>query len=394
MSTLPHLLNELDVLKTSDILKAECERRGVKMKEHPEAKGLFCLKYNEETAYTKSWDNFNTRCRGLVVYFPSNSEGHIVSHPFDKFYNPDEHPSTHYKILERKGAFKAYEKLDGTMIVAGWDDDLGWIINTGSEFVNPYCEKAKLYFDVMIEDDIKDYTLIFELIDPDLENVINYTKKGYRPNLYLLGMRDKRTDRRISLWEIEELQQKYPKLAQYPLPKLYSFDSLNAVIENCKELPYNEEGYVLYYPDETMVKVKSLAYLRAHRLVWDYSDDRVLEMIQAGDEGELKEYLKGVPEEYTKDIQETLTAAKRAELEYTKAIYSLYALALMNSTRKEFALWVNKDVPQPLRPFLFSMLDGHTEVSKVKLYKLFRDKILSWKDLAAIESSTGVLSTK
>ena len=112
MSTIHHYFNELGVSNSRHVLLNECERRGVKVKEHSIHKRLLCLNYKDEVQYNKSWDNFNRRCRGLVM---NSEEGinKIISHPFDKFFNANEMPETSYETLAAKGSFTITEKLDG-----------------------------------------------------------------------------------------------------------------------------------------------------------------------------------------------------------------------------------------------------------------------------------------
>ena len=380
MNTIHHYFNELGVLTSRQSLLDECERRFVKVKEHPGINRLLCLNYKDNVQYDKCWDNFNRRCRGLVVSLEKNKIGKIISHSYDKFFNLNEMPETSYETLVTKGPFKISEKLDGSMIVAGYDGESNsWILNTRSEFENDYtkCAYSLLpsFFDQ--EEQLKNYTLIFELIHQDFRNVIDYKKKNYKEGLYLLGMRDIRTDRLLSRNEIEEIRIASRPLQYFDMPKVYHFDTLDQVMEKTKTLPFTEEGFVIWYPDNTLVKIKSLEYIKIHRLIWNYSDDRVLEVLQEGTEKELREYMVGVPEEFVKEIEEAITKAKRAELEYTKQIYNLFNNAPRNN-RKDFAIWVNSNVPLPLRSHLFTVMDNKP-ILKNKLFKQMRDDILAWK---------------
>jgi RNA ligase len=377
MSTTTHYFKENNLFDLPT-LEAECERRGVKLRTHPTIDRLKILNYKDEVVYNKSWDNLNRKCRGLVVDVEHKE---VMGHSFDKFFNMGEMSESSYENLLEKGTPSVLEKLDGTMVTVFWDQYSNtWQAATRSESGNVYTEYALtkgLPPFLGQDENVKKYTLIFELIDPDFRNVINYTKKGYTPGLYLLGMRDRRTDRLLSRTEVEELRNNSRDLQYFNLPKSYPFTTLNEIAEKAKYLPFTEEGFVLWFPDFTLVKVKSLDYLKIHRLLWEYSDDRVLEILQNNTEKELLEYLQGVPEEFSKDVLDVMEQAKRSQLEIAKEVYTIFAQAPKTS-RKDFALWVNANVNSPLRPHLFMLFDNEP-VSKERIFGQFRKGTLAWR---------------
>lgn len=352
-------------------LKEECERSFVKMRPHPEFPHLVVLNYLDNVQYDGVWNNFNRRCRGLVVDL-ENKE--IAAHPFDKFFGLGQMPETSYENLLKKGGFKIAEKLDGTMITAFYNKTLStWMCSTRSEFGNAYAAKALEYLATKRLDALQDFTLVFELIDPVSANVIDYRKKAYEFGLYLIGMRNRKNDLRLGLEQMTDAASS----AGFFLPKVYTFDSLDAVVDTAKDLPYQEEGYVLNYHDGDLVKIKSLEYCKMHRIKHNYSEDRVLETMQTGTEKELLEYLVGVPDEFAKDIRLVVETAKRAKIEITKKLYELFAQAPKES-RKEFALWVNSTVEQRLRSYMFLLLDSKP-IPDARLYYQFREGELEWR---------------
>lgn len=373
MIPIQQYFNENNLFDEATLL-AEAERHGVKVKPHPTMPRLKVLTYTDEVQYGHTWDGFNTQCRGLVI---DTENKRIASHPLNKFWNLGEMPETAYGPMVEKGAFTAIEKLDGTMLNFFWDEpSTSWQASTRSEFGNEYATWA--WTQVLCNTDLpKDHTYVFEILTPQFRNVINYEQKpGYPSGLYLLAARHRETDRMLSNAELDALCAQNASLSVFGRPKTYPFDSIDAVVEACKNLTFMDEGFVLYYPDGLMVKVKGAEYLKVHRLLWNYTDDRVLEILQNNTEMELHEYLVGVPEEFSKDILAVIADAKQAELEYTGQIYEWFEKAPA-ATRKEFALWVKAEVPAELQEFLFKVLDSKG-ISRERMYQKFRQGTLRW----------------
>lgn len=366
-----------------DTLKSKCEHSSVKMKAHPSYDYLFVLNYSDAVQCRKiPWDNFNKRCRGLVV----DVKNKIISHSFDKFFNLGEDAGFSYDELKDRPGVSVVEKLDGTMLNIFWHEPLQtWIASTRSEFVNKYTEYGLSLFlqTKMIEPEWKQFTIIFEIVDPQFRNVIDYSKKlDYVYGIYCLGLRGRTTDQ-LHKFDVPDFLyiEGRPLFDYFPWPESYPFSNLDDIITNTKNMSWLEEGYVLWYPNGDLIKVKSPEYLKVHRIIWNYSDDRILELIEQEDKKTLDEMLISAPEEYSKSIAEVVFAANIKFREYQDKIYSLFSNA-PKQTRKDFALWVNStlvDELSPLRPFLFGVLDNKP-ISKSKIIRCFRDGTLSWRN--------------
>lgn len=108
-----------------------------------------------------------------------------------------------------------------------------------------------------------------------------------------------------------------------------------------------------------------------------YTEERVIEVLQAGNEKELNDLLVTCPDEYSKTIQDTVLKAKAAKRGVIEHAYELFAQAPKGS-RKEFALWVNANIESPYKSFMFQLFESKP-LPDEKIYKLFRDGVLSWK---------------
>jgi hypothetical protein len=312
----------------------------------------------------------------------------IISQPFDKFYNLGEENETSYENLIKKKELICLEKLDGTMCSIFWHEFLNeWIVSTRGVFDNEYSIFASDQFlNTLGNKELsKKYTLIFEIIAPQFRNIIDYGKKGYVPGIYLLAIRNRRNDiiypfvgsfhHGLGIPE-EIIIDKF--LNTFKSPGIYPFPNLDAVIENVKTLSFTEEGYVLWFEDRTLVKIKSTEYLKAHKFLWDYSDDRVLELFEKGDEKILKEHLSNIPEEYEKEVLRVMYQAKKSEIEVIRKSYQWFAEAPKTS-RKEFALWIQKNVPKEYLGFLFRVMDGKP-ISTNEIYHSFRNGAIEWRE--------------
>jgi hypothetical protein len=186
------------------------------------------------------------------------------------------------------------------------------------------------------------------------------------------------SDRLLSHKETVALRHSYPSLEKFSVPKTEIFFSLDDCIEKTKGLPYTEEGWVLRFERGQLVKVKSPAYLTMHRIVWMYTDNFVIEVMEAGDDKKLLDFLVTVPEEYSKTIQDTVAQLKRAKRSVIDKAYEIFSRA-PKSSRKELALWIKNNVEYPYGPFVFWLYDSKP-IPDTKIYKLFRDGTLPWKE--------------
>lgn len=373
--------NELFDLKK---LEDHCARHGVKMRVHPIFPDLWILNYTDAVQSRHiPWDNFNTRCRGLVV----DLKYKLFFHPFDKFFNMEEESETKYDVLIKKQSAVTLEKLDGTMCTIFWHPEYKeWISSTRSEFVNQYSEWALSEFKKNDGDPkvAKQFTMVFEIISSQFRNVIDYRKKEYKEGIYILAIRNNTNDFLYPASMIPAVTYEDPFIYNFRTPQIYPFKNLDEVIAKNDTLSFDDEGFVLWFEDGTLVKIKSKEYLKAHRFLWNYSDDKVLEMLQNGDDTTLKEHLKQIPEEYEREVLDVLYQAKRTEVEVLRRVYELFSEAPKTS-RKEFAQWVQTTVEKPYWGFLFSVMDNKP-VPVNNIYRSFREGLIPWRKDAKVRS--------
>lgn len=343
-------------------LKRECERSFVRIAVSPITPTVVMLHYTEEAAYDKQWNTFNRMCRGLIVDIANHK---ILAYPFDKFFNLDEMPETAYSVLEELGSFEITEKLDGSMLTLYRDPTTSKLhLTTKGSMASDHGVLATS----MIPDSwqqlgagiLERYSFVFELISYRYPIVINYKKKGYPEGLYMIGVRDRYANVMLPVKEIKE----FAKQFGVSTANSYEFSSLDTLIENVKSLTILEEGYVLRFEDR-FVKVKGHTYLAAHRFISKLSPKSILESLGDGIADEL---IKLAPEEYREEVETLIINFKKSRTLLVNECYDIFSKAPKES-RKEFALWVQGNVPSDLKGFMFTLLDSKPLPDK-KVYDL------------------------
>ncbi len=367
-------MNPEQYLKINDLwdierLKQHAQQNNVYVIQSPKFPDVVMLHYMDAVQYDNLWNTFNRMCRGLILDMKNQR---VLAWPFNKFFNLDQMPETKYCNLEALGEFSTSEKLDGSMIIMFQDPNTdkltlttkGSLDSEHGQYANAlqmpsgFWETAAVYN--------KTGTLIFELITKRFQIVIDYAKKGYPEGLYLIGYRDQWNDNRLASYE--DLKDIASDLG-VPIFKTYSFESLNTLIETAKDLPVLEEGFVLRFRDDLMVKVKGNAYLAAHRFISHLSDRNILEAVADGTATNLATL---APEEYRQDVLDKIDHFNKRVAELEKTCYTLYSEAPKDILRKDFAFWVNANVPSHFKGFMFQLLDNKP-VNRKHMFKVLEE---------------------
>lgn len=335
-------------------LAKHCEHHGIYIITATRFPELALLKYKDEVQWgDKPWTSFARMSRGLVVDMKNQA---ILAHGFDKFFNLNQEPETNYEILKDRKEFEISEKLDGSCCLSflNPNDNQFYLTTTGSFSSEQGQHGCTLFNNLPNYQQVIEYakkgTFIFELIDPKFRIVIDYKKKNYPEGLYLIGYRTQE-GRLITYAEVQALGVQL----SIPYPKTYKYESLDHLMEKVKDLTVLEEGFVLRYPDGLMVKIKGMAYLKAHRFISQLSDKNILEAVAEGND--VADQLADLaPEEYREDVIEKISYFKTRKLDLLNQCYRYFSDAPKDD-RKTFALWVNKNVKPSLRGCLFQLMD-------------------------------------
>jgi hypothetical protein len=314
-------------------------------------------------------------CRGIIL---DMTDGGIVpfSVPYFKFFNFGEPHAAH---IDWNSAIIT-EKIDGSLIkIIKFNNELlfstnGVIdaykcslpshvncpFNTFGELIAEAIDiEAKRHhiegdsiewFKSLLENNC---TYMFELCSRFNRIVVPHEET----RLYFHGWRHN-----YSLMEIPFVESDI--VAYFKTPKIYAMKTLEDCIEAASELPWDEEGYVVVDKDFNRVKIKSPEYLKIHRLAnnGSLSIRRAIDLYMENDYAEVLNYFpeyKPVFDDIDNKFEQTI---ENIENDYDKL------LSMKLKTRKEQALWINKN--SKYSGILFQMLDDYGLVRE-KLYKLY-----------------------
>jgi RNA ligase len=332
-----------------DNLKDYAEHNNVRVIESKNYPFLVMLHYKESAVYDNEWPTFAKMCRGIIL---DMNDRKVLAYPFDKFFNLGQMPETNYEILKDKKEFEVSEKLDGSMIILFQDPSTGeYVATTTGSFESEHGKFATSIIPESVKQLkwVEEYTLMFELISSQFRIVIDYRKKNYPEGLYLIGARSKLSNRLLTYSEVAEIA----TLLGVGCARTYTFDSLDTLIAQTESMGVLDEGFVIRYPDDLMVKVKGPAYLKAHRFISQLSDKHILEVVAEGVEDPLIEVC---PDEFRSEVIEKVAYFKRRKLDLLNDCYKYFSEA-PKDTRKDFALWVQANVKPSLKGCLFQLMD-------------------------------------
>lgn len=277
----------------------------------------------------------SNQCRGIIFRKETNE---VVCYPFDKFYNSY---NENADSVDEKTA-RALEKVDGSIIKHWWDaaSTYGPMISTNGkidafESVFPDANGNDTTFGDLVLDAMptkfmmhyadnkefyQEHTLIFELTSPHNRVVVFHPET----KLIHIGTRNNKTHQ-----EIEHDLSEW-----FDVPKSYDLSSLEEVIKAAKALPFNEEGYVYVDAEFNRQKIKSPAYVYAHKLKGNVNSEVfILELIRTNEHDEVLGYYP----EY-KDKFDNVEAKYNEWLEAIRAIV-MHAYTILEYDQKKFAMW-------------------------------------------------------
>lgn len=252
-------------------------------------KNLLMLKYNQ---CESDFNNEIVReCRGLILDADTFEP---VSVPFFKFGNIGE---SYCPEIDWNSAH-CLEKVDGSLIkIVNIDNELFISTNgTIDAFKAPIAEQIgcsfKSFGDIVLHvlteklitagDFLEGYTYMFELVSPYTRVVVQHEK----PDLYYLGRRNNET-----FEEILPFNDLYVSKL-FKMPKVFSLHSIDDCINAAKELPWDEEGYVVVDKFFNRVKVKSPSYCAVHHMKGNgtLSYERGIDIVRSNEISEVVTY--------------------------------------------------------------------------------------------------------
>ena len=324
-------------------------------------------------------------CRGIIL---DEDTLEVVSYGFNKFgnygesYVPDINWKNCHTTTKIDGSLIKVSKVGDDFLVstngtidafkAELTSNLGCKFRTYGELfkyaVNHITEKS---FNDLFEDG---YTYMFELVSPYNRIVVPYKDT----NVYLIGIRNNRTFEETFFME-------HPLSDIFPTPDVVDLSSLDDCLGATKDMPWDEEGYVVVDDKFNRVKIKSPAYVSVHHLRGDdgtLSLKRGFEVIKNNEIDEICTYF----EEYRKplNILKDLLESKIRENEVIWSDFLKISASL--ETRKEKAEWILSHFK--VGGIGFALLDKKTASVSEWFYNLIPDKLIDVLDAKNVLKNT------
>jgi RNA ligase len=359
---------------------------------------LTVFKYTQETHIKDLWNDVNRLARGIIF----RTDGTVVARPFTKFFNLNERSESEIKNLPWDESIEVYEKVDGSCgigyvhagplpresapvyvdgVTAGYMPS--WRLATpGSMESEQAVEGTKILYSTVDHTIIRPYFLeyppilkpkyrlehlpidctpVFEIIYPANRIVVDY---GEVRELVLLAI----FEHNGIEWHPRRVDQ-IAERCGFRRPQRYNVDLQG-------EIPFddNSEGYVARFENGLRVKIKSPGYLRIHRLLNSLSPKGVVELIRGKEYGSV---LSQLPKEIAKDFDDVRAYVQGIYNRILTDAHEHHNSLLQNmgtdATRRQYALWIQANVPNAECGFVFALLDGKD--IEYKIWKLVLEKV-------------------
>ena len=344
---------------------------------------LIMFKYNQIDS------DFNVKlvreCRGLIL---DEDTLEPVSVPFFKFGNVGE---SYCPEIDWSTA-RCGEKVDGSLVkIVNVGDNLlistnGTILASNAPIADQIGCKYQTFGDIVanVLDDVLEksgwnkklqeeglcalweegYTYMFELCSPWTRVVVPHKEN----KLYFLGKRNNTTFEETYFTD----DSIFSKL--FDTPKVYPLKSIDECIAATKEMPWDEEGYVVCDSNFNRVKVKSPAYVAVHGLKGNgvLSYTRAIELVRANEIEEICAYF----EEFRPALEECKSRFWKLVKDTEDAWNRYIEVDKSLPTRKDKAIWITKNFK--ISGIAFAMLDGKLSSIKDFFMNAPADKLLKY----------------
>lgn len=316
------------------------------------------LNYNQIEA--KESDRLACECRGLILAthdgrpWPEKGavgEVEVFARPMDRFFNHGT-GSAHQLDLEHPDT-RVLEKLDGTLTSLYLDlISREWCVATRSvpDADKPIDGFGEHTFRTLFEEALKTHKLSFNELTSHLSSLFTYcfeltaphnhvVVKYDRPSLHLLAVRNIETGAELCPTSVL-VSTLIPPVPAHPVRTL---SDLLALVES---RPASQgEGVVVRMPGFKRVKVKSAAYLAAHRLKSSVGNSprSLLSVILMGQYDDVEPLLPEYMKEHGQKIREGMAALARKYDEAHARLWTEVTSETSDNPRKAYALAVQRD---------------------------------------------------
>jgi len=322
-----------DIVDHDELLLALIEGY-IREQSHPEFPNYRILNYTEKAQFERKWNRTIKVCRGLI-YDSDTLE--VLARPFQKIHNWDEPEAP--TMLWDNPVYAWGNKYDGSLGIAYVRPDGELALATRGSFASDQAIKGTQMLGE--EDRIRcrswieaGYTPLFEIVYPENRIVINYGEKEFLAPLGYIHV----------------------ETGEYVNDEVDGVRTFRDLVTDLSRP--NSEGWVVWLSSRSAVKIKQADYVELHRLVTGLSDKEVWRQLRAGT---YAEFAMKLPDEFYAMVEEMrYSIEEEYETIEGQAWYWHWAVSaeVPDGTRKDAALWVQKNVPSQYRGLVFSLMDG------------------------------------
>ena len=260
-----------------------------------EDEDLVQYNYSERTNNEGLWDEITMFNRGNIY---EKKTGNLIAKAMPKFMNLGQLTEEKQRELVKQPKFNLTEKMDGCLgILYKYKGEIR--CNSRGGFDNYVTDKIKELLPkyVMLNHMLEHNTLNVEVISPQTKIICDY---GDEQNLYLITAYSHNPE--INEFNYKELCL-MGQVMRMPVVKEYHM-SWEALLKWQEEADWTHEGYVVRFPNNERIKIKSKDYLNiakfkaglSKRSIWRYMKND----LEQGTT-QLQNYLEsGVPDEFSK----------------------------------------------------------------------------------------------
>lgn len=296
-----------------------------------------------------AWNDINRNCRGSVWNLEDPNNPIRLTFSLPKFFNYLEMPETKPENLPNE-PFEVFEKLDGSCGIGYYYQGRWQLATPGSLQSEQAITGSKMLQNYNLDVFCPlSHTPVFEIIYPGNQIVLNYSN---RTELVLLAVFN-RDGQELPQSKVDELA----NVGKFSRPRRYDYNQINQI-----PLPDGIEGYVIRYANGLRMKIKTLWYVRIHRLLGCVAPKRVLAIVRGLDaHGETPESVRAaIPGHLLKEFDDIASELLRRHEAYKRAAIEAHTCLkdLTIEIRKNQALWIQKNVQREVWPFVFGLLDN------------------------------------
>lgn len=243
-------------------------------------------------------------------------------------------------------AFSVYEKLDGSLGISyrhgnkialatrGAFDSVQAV--QGTDFLNQQLNTAHIP---------EHLTCLFEIIISSQNCVSHYDFDG----LILLSAFNHLTGHELDWTEVIQLAEKLGCKTATVFP----FGTLDETIASRARLPATFEGYVIRFESGLRVKLKGDAYLALNKIASGLTHTRILAALA---DGSIDSFRREIPEEFSADVTAAIERFSLEAAQLEAQLEAYFVLSPSSGDRKNYAHWVQANVPKEFRPSIFRKL--------------------------------------